>query len=276
MRPVLFELGPLKVHAYGLALALSFLAGSIWMTRAGRRRGFGEEDLSRLFFWLLAAALIGSRVYFAIQHPGDFDRDWTALFQIWRGGLSQHGGVIGAVAIGALFARSRGWSFRELADLAAPALAFGEALTRILGCFLAGCCHGVPCALPWAVHYPEGSPAFDLWNGAGVHPSPVYLAIGNFALAAVLVRYSERWIGTGKLFALFLAGSGALRFLVDLTRYYTQGDWITLLGLRLSHSQWMAIAMIALAAWLWWKPRHAPAQKNAQEMREARLQQERR
>ncbi len=276
MRPVLFELGPLRVHAYGLALAISFLAGSIWMTRAGRRRGFGEEDLSRLFFWLLAAALIGSRVYFAIQHPGDFDRDWTALFQIWRGGLSQHGGVIGAVAIAALFARSRGWSFRELADLAAPALAFGEALTRILGCFLAGCCHGVPSSLPWAVHYPEGSPASDLWNGAGVHPSPVYLAIGNFALAAVLVRCSERWVGTGKLFALFLAGSGALRFLVDLTRYYTQGDWITLLGLRLSHSQWMAIAMLALAAWLWWKPRHAPAQKNAPEMRESRLQQERR
>ena len=275
MRPVLFELGPLKVHAYGLALALSFLIGSIWMTRAGRRRGFLEEDLSRLFFWLLAAALIGSRVYFAIQHPADFDRDWSALFQIWRGGLSQHGGVIGAVAIAAVFSRSRGWSFRELADLAAPAIAFGEGVTRILGCFLAGCCHGVPTALPWAVHYPQGSPAFDLWGGAGVHPSPVYLAIGNFALAAVLVRCSARWIGTGKLFALFLAGSGALRFLVDLTRYYAQGDWITLLGIRLSHSQWMGIAMIAVAIWLWSKPRQAPAAMDAPEMRAARAQEQR-
>jgi phosphatidylglycerol:prolipoprotein diacylglycerol transferase len=261
MRPILLELGPLKIHAYGFSLAVSFLIGSFWISRWGRKRGYREDDLGGLFFWVLASALIGSRLYYAFQHPEDFEGDWLEVFRIWRGGLSQHGGVIGAVVTAALYARARAWPFREIADLAAPAIALGEAITRLGGCFLAGCCHGIPTDLPWCVHYPQGSPAYEVWGLQGVHPSPLYLALGNLALFLFLWRVQARLLGSGRLFALYLAGSAVIRFWVDLTRYYTSGDWVTVAGLRLSHSQWLALILFGVAVVLWVRPRRAAARK---------------
>ncbi|MFH1143552.1 MAG: prolipoprotein diacylglyceryl transferase [Candidatus Eisenbacteria bacterium] len=255
MRPILLELGPLQIHAYGFALALSFLLGSFWISSRGRRRGLREDDLSRLFFWVLASALIGSRIYYALQHPEDFAGDWLGIFRIWRGGLSQHGGILGAIVMAWIFVRSRGWSFREIADLAAPVIALGEGITRLGGCFLAGCCHGVPTEWACGVAYPEGSPAYHLWGAVHVHPSPLYLAAGNILLFLTLARLHPRLIGTGRLFALYLVGSSVIRFIVDFSRYYADGDRFTVLGLELTHSQWIGIPLTFLAIGLWLRPR---------------------
>jgi phosphatidylglycerol:prolipoprotein diacylglycerol transferase len=253
------ELGPLRIHAYGFALALSFLIGSIWVARRGRRAGYREEDLSKLYFWVLASALIGARLYYAFQHPEDYEGDWLGIFRLWRGGLTQHGGVIGAIVVAWLFARSRYWSFRAIADLVAPAIALGEGLTRVGGCFLAGCCHGVACDLPWAVSYPPDAPAYALFGAAPVHPSPLYLAVGNILLFLWLSRLQPRLLGTGRVFALYLGAASLIRYLADYTRYYIEGDYLTLLGLRLAHSQWLSLALIVVAMLLWIFPRRAGA-----------------
>lgn len=250
MKPVLLELGPFAVHAYGLALALSFLLGSLWVVRRGRPRGFAEEDLNQLFLWILGSALIGSRLYYAFQHPEDFRDDWLEVFRLWRGGLTQYGGLIGAVLVGALFIRSRRWSFRDTTDLLAPALALGEAITR-LGCFLSGCCFGKPCDLPWGVHYPEDAPAFDAIDGAAVQPSPLYLSAGNLILFLALARFQNVGSRPGRVFAAYLSGSSLLRFLVDFTRYYAPSDRIAVAGLQLAHSQWVGLLLIAVGVVLW-------------------------
>jgi phosphatidylglycerol:prolipoprotein diacylglycerol transferase len=250
VKPVLVELGPFAVHAYGLALALSFLIGSLWVVRRGRSRGFAEEDLNQLFLWILGSALIGSRLYYAFQHPEDFRDDWLEVFRLWRGGLTQYGGLIGALLVGWLFIRSRRWSFRATTDLLAPALALGEGITRI-GCFLSGCCFGKPCDLPWGVHYPPDAPAFDAIDGAAVQPSPLYLSAGNLLLFFALARLQGARLRPGRVFASYLAASSALRFLVDFTRYYAPGDRIALAGLGLAHSQWVALLLIALGVALW-------------------------
>jgi len=250
VRPTLLQLGPFGVHAYGLALALSFLIGSLWVTRRGRALGYREEELSQLFLWVLGSALIGARLYYAVQHPEDFRQDWLELFRLWRGGLTQYGGVIGALLVGWLFIRSRGWSFRAVGDLVAPVLALGEAITRI-GCFLSGCCFGRPCDLPWSVHYPADSPASWALGPVAVHPAPLYLALGNLLLFWGLARaQGERW-RPGRVLALYLFTSSLLRFLIDFTRYYTTGDHLAIVGLRLAHSQWVGLLFMALAAALW-------------------------
>jgi len=255
VHPILLELGPLRVHAYGFALAVSFLLGGLWVVRRGRPRGLREEELSKLFLYVLAAALIGSRIYYGFQHPEDFREDWLSVFRVWQGGLSQHGGILGAVLVGWLFARSRGWRFGELADLVAPAVALGEGITRLSGCFLAGCCHGSPTHWFWGIVYPEGSASRWLFGEAHVHPSPLLLAGGNLALFALLARLPSRWLGTGRVFALYLGVSSILRFAVDFTRHYAAGDRIALIGIDLAHSQWLSLLLIAAAAAVWALPR---------------------
>jgi prolipoprotein diacylglyceryltransferase len=72
-------------------LAISFLVGSLWIARRGRTLGYAEDELSRLFLWVLASALVGSRIYYGFQHPEDFRDDWIGIFRVWQGGLTQHG-----------------------------------------------------------------------------------------------------------------------------------------------------------------------------------------
>ncbi len=256
MKPILLELGPLRIHGYGLALALAFLIGSLWVTRRARSYGFPEEELNKLFLYVLLSALIGSRIYYAFQHPEEFRDDWLEIFQVWRGGLTQYGGLLGALLVGWLFVRSRRWSFRAIADLLAPALALGEGIARI-GCLLSGCCYGKPCALPWAIRYPEGSAAHWAFGNQALHPSPVYLMLGSFILFGVLAAFQRGRVGSGRVFALFLATSATLRFLVDMTRSYVSGDVLTLGGVRLAHSQWLGILLFALGVVFWIRaPRH--------------------
>jgi phosphatidylglycerol:prolipoprotein diacylglycerol transferase len=261
VKPVLIELGPFRVHAYGLALALSFLIGSLWVNRRGRKLGFREEELNQLFLWVLGSALIGSRIYYALQHPEDFRDDWLEVFRVWRGGLTQYGGLIGALVVGWLYVRSRRWSFRRIGDLLAPALALGEAITRI-GCLLSGCCYGRPAALPWCVHYPPDAPAAQdpAVDGLAVHPSPLYLSLGNLALAFALAR-AQRWgMRPGRVLALYLGISSLLRYGVDITRHYTHGDRISIAGASLAHSQWVGLLLLGVAAAFWFlAPREGTA-----------------
>lgn len=250
MIPILLEIGPLKVHAYGAALALSFLLGSFWVTSRSRKLGYRDDHMMELFWWILISALIGSRVYYAFQHADDFNDDFLGIFKIWGGGLTQYGGVIGALLIGGLYIRSRSWPWREVVDLIAPTLALGEAITRI-GCFLNGCCFGKLCELPWAVTYPAGAHANHVHGGAPIHPSQLYLMVGNGLLFVALAYIQPRLRGSGRVLSLYLVFSSVIRFLVDFTRHYEVSDHISPFGMTMTHSQWVSIGFILLAIWLW-------------------------
>lgn len=263
MQPILFELGPFRIHAYGLALAVSFLIGSLWVSRRARPLGLRDEDLSRLYLWVLVSALLGARFYYAFQHPEDFSDNWFEVLQIWRGGLTQYGGVLVALLVGWLYVRARGWSFRLVGDLFVPALALGEAITRI-GCFFNGCCFGCATDLPWAVIYPPDSSAHWALGAQPVHPAQLYLSVGNFALAFLLARVPVRQLGSGRLFALYLAASSLLRFFVDFARYYADGDSLQILGIRLVHSQWLGIVFVLVGLFLWWRSTRPATQMPAE------------
>ena len=243
-------MGPLKVHAYGAALALAFLLGSFWVTSRARKLGYRDDHMMELFWWILISALIGSRLYYAFQHAEDFNDNFLEIFRIWSGGLTQYGGIIGALLVGGLYIRSRSWPWREVVDLIAPTLALGEAITRI-GCFLNGCCFGTACNLPWAVSYPEGSFAHYVMGGAHIHPSQIYLLLGNLVIFIVLAKLLSRFRGSARVLALYLASSSLVRFLVDFTRHYEMGDFISIANLTMTHSQWVSIGFTGLAVWLW-------------------------
>ncbi|MBD3237348.1 MAG: prolipoprotein diacylglyceryl transferase [Candidatus Eisenbacteria bacterium] len=252
VQPILFELGPFRIHAYGLALALSFLIGSLWVSRRARPHGLRDEQLSRLYLWILVSALLGARFYYAFQHPEDFSDNWIEVFQVWRGGLTQYGGVIAALLAGWLYVRARGWSFLLIGDLFAPALALGEGLTRI-GCFFNGCCFGCPTELPWGVVFPPDSSAHWALGAQPLHPSQLYLSLGNLILAGLLALVPLRRLGNGRLLALYLVASSVLRFVVDFARHYAGGDYLSILGLRLVHSQWVGLALLLVGLLLWWR-----------------------
>src|SRR5206468_2599640 len=148
-------------------------------------------------------------------------RDCLAAIKVWRGGMAYYGGFIFASAFGLHYARKHQLGMWKMADLAAPWIAFGLALTRV-GCFLNGCCYGKVTRAPWGVRFPIGSIAHDAQKEAHliaanapalpVHPTQLYLAALNLVTFLVLyfgLRPRKRF--DGQLFAWLLILKGVFR-----------------------------------------------------------------
>jgi prolipoprotein diacylglyceryltransferase len=136
--PVVFHLGPLQVHTYGIGLALTFWFGYRYFAKRLRDHGYPDAWLARAFIWIVIASVVGARaVHVAanlggaqgyLQNPGD-------IFAIWHGGLSSFGGLLGGVPTGIFCARRWCPQLRlgVALDLVAPVLVIAWAVGRLLG-----------------------------------------------------------------------------------------------------------------------------------------------
>ncbi|MEB3244962.1 MAG: prolipoprotein diacylglyceryl transferase [Vampirovibrionales bacterium] len=236
MHPVLFWIGPYPVYSFGVLIAIALLLAYNWGNHRLLNAGLRPEQYQSLWLWLLIPALLGAKAFYAIWFWEQFTLDPLGTL-LNRGGLVWYGGVVGALLGLWFFAKRASLSLLNLLDaLTLPVLA-GLALGRI-GCLLAGCCFGAPCLLngtplPWAVYYPPG----HLSHPHGVHPSPIYEALGAIALLIVL-KFRQHQFSQGILTACTLIGLGGLRFIVEMTR----GDTLKLLAL--SVSQWLSLMML--------------------------------
>jgi phosphatidylglycerol:prolipoprotein diacylglycerol transferase len=243
MFPTLVKIGPIGLHSYGLMLAAAFMLGIWLMQRGAARMGVAREHIADLGLWILAAAVVGSRLFYVATHWAEFSARPLSLLAVWDGGLTFYGGVLAALPVSWLYVRSKKLPYWELSDLAAPAFALGVGLGRI-GCFLSGCCFGLPSNLPWAVRFPPHSFAGQVY-GCPLHPTQLYESAFGFACFGLLWVLSKKKHFPGFLMCLFLGLYGAWRLLVDLWRHYeTTQVW----ALGLTNNQWVSIIMVAGAA----------------------------
>ncbi len=244
--PVLFHVGPFSVRAYGVMLAISFVLGAWWAARAGARRGIDPDRILSLVGWILVASIAGARLHFVLAHPGPFARPLD-FFRIWEGGLTLYGGLIAAVAVSFFYIRRHAMPFLKIADATAPAIAMGEAVTRI-GCYLNGCCFGAPCHGRFCVDYPADSyAAMTLGAGVAVYPAQLYLSALMFLLFAVLWRMDRRTLPAGLLFGVYLTGQGLARYVVDFYRYYEEVDRIESLAPVIETKSQMIALLLAVS-----------------------------
>ena len=226
MHPDIVHWGAFHVRSFGLFLAVAFLVGS-WLARStARARGLDENRRVNLVVIVLAAGLVGARLFYVGTHAAEFEGRWGAAFQLWEGGLTLYGGLAAAMLAGTTYIVRAGLPFGLTADALAPAVALGSGIARI-GCFLNGCCYGRPAAgLPWAVHFPPGSPADREFSGLAVHPSQLYNAAAGFALFALLLFLRPRLQRPGQLWWLFVLLFTLVRLPIDATRYYESSAYV--------------------------------------------------
>ena len=229
----------LSLKAFGLLFAMGFLvAGGVLAARL-RELGKSPDWAYEICFSGLIGGLIGSRVYYVIQHWDEVHDD--LLGSLFGGsGLVWYGGAIGGTIGVLLWARYRGMLNVGLLDLCAPALAIGYAIGRV-GCQVSGDGdYGSASGLPWAMSYPNGEVPTDVVS----HPTPIYetLAMGLAALGLWKARDALR---PGALFAWYLVAAGLERLLVEFVR---RNDAV-LAGLTAAQLQSVAL-MAAGAVWL--------------------------
>lgn len=218
--PEILRIGPVAIRWYGVMYLVGYVVG-YRLSRARMGRGLvamNEDDLDAWIVYLMLGMLLGARLVYAIVYqPGHYLDDPLEFFRFWHGGLSFHGAVFGMTAACVVFARARRVPFWQVADTLAfagtPGLFFGR-----LGNFINGELYGRPTSLPWAVVFPSDP------LQAPRHPSQLYEAVAEgialFLLLMAIERWALRrsWYRPGLLAAVFLAGYGVLRFLIEFTR----------------------------------------------------------
>lgn len=260
--PVIFAIGPVKLHWYGLGYVVGILFAwwygkrllntpALWQ---GGIAPMKPEKLDDFVLWAAMGVVFGGRLgevlfyrpayYFA--HPGE-------IIAVWDGGMSFHGGFIGTILAMTLFAvknRIRIWS---MFDTVAAGVPVGLGIVRI--------CNFINCELwgrvtdvPWAVRFPNGG--FDAaGNLLARHPSQLYEAALEgallFFILACLIFYRQALKKPGLVAGSFTLGYGLARFFVEFFREpsiaYIAGRWLTM-GMALSLPMMIAGGSIILYA----------------------------
>jgi len=190
MRDILFRIPlpfvgrALPIHSYGLMAMLGFLAGLFVARRNARYAGVSPESATDFCIAALVGGIIGARAFYVAQFPEQFFGPgvpfWNVL-KIWEGGLVFYGGLFGGMVGLLLTTYSKRERPLNVLDLIAPSLCLGLAFGRV-GCFLHGCCYGVPLTGHhwYGVVFPPDAPAYQLFHEASralglSSPSGVFL-----------------------------------------------------------------------------------------------------
>jgi prolipoprotein diacylglyceryl transferase len=238
------HIGPLELRAYGLAIAVGVIVAVTVAQRRWAARGGDPADVSRLATWSVVAGLIGARAYHVLTDYHRFQGQWFDAVKVWEGGLGIPGGLIAGVVTGVVLARRRGLPAAVLLDVVAPAIPLAQAIGR-LGNWFNQELFGRPTDLPWGLridpeHRPDGYERF-----ATFHPTFLYEALWNLALAGLLVLYERRRPAgrPGRVFALYVAGYGLGRLWVEALRI---DEATRLAGVRVNI--WVSLIAITAAA----------------------------
>lgn len=243
MHPVLVQLGPLRIYSYGFMLALSFWVGILLAARRARARGVDPDRVYDMSIVLILAAVVGSRMLYILTHRSDY-RSFLDVIALWQGGATFYGGFVAALAGALVYLRLRRIPFFLMADVCAPSIALGLAITRV-GCFLSGCCFGAPTDSILGVVFPAGCPAGYHSPGIPLHPTQLYSAVFDLALAGIVLAADRRSPFTGFAFALLSVLYGLGRFGLDFLRYYEPSSR---LGPSLTVSQGVSLGLMAAGA----------------------------
>ena len=238
------HLGPLRLNAYGMMIAIGVIAAVRIAGRRAENKGVGTtEDISSIAMWAVPAGVLGGRAYHVLTDYERFQGHWFDAIKIWQGGLGIWGGVTAGVVIGWWCARRRGLDAWWIISCAAPAIAIAQAIGR-WGNWFNQELFGRPTTLPWALKV-SGNIAEKAGYAAGTtfHPTFLYESVGCVVLAWLLIRLEQRITpARGRLFAWYVAGYTVLRFGTESIRIDTAHH---VGGMRLN--QWVAIGVFAAA-----------------------------
>ncbi len=266
INPVIFHIGPLAVHWYGVGYVVGILFAwwygkkllrthRLW---ANNQPPMVPEALDDFVIWAAVGVVLGGRTgYVLFYNLPYYLANPLAIPAVWDGGMSFHGGALGTTIAMFLFARSRGIPVWSMFDTIAAGTPVGLGVVRIAN-FINSELWGRVTDMPWGVVFPNGGPLPR-------HPSQIYEAILE-GLVLFLTLFLFTWPGRklkkpGFIAGVFVTGYGLCRIFVEFFREpdpqlgYLYGGWLT-------RSMELSVPMVLIGLWAVWRAVRAAAKNN--------------
>ena len=215
--PILISLGFLDIRWYSLSYIFTFIFGSILIKKLNKKslNNLSDIQIDKFFVWAVLGVIIGGRVGYVLFYQLQlFFLDPLYIFQIWKGGMSFHGGLIGMIFAIYIFAKQNNLSFFYLSDLVSIVAPIGLFLGRISN-FINTELYGRVTDFPFAFIYP-------LIDNNPRHPSQLYEAFFEgvvlfIILYLIFIKNSKKY-SAGIISAYFLILYSIFRFLIEFLR----------------------------------------------------------
>jgi len=243
--PIAFSLGPVAIHWYGLAYVLGILLGWAYARRLLDNAPLWSErsppptarQLDDFIVWVALGVVLGGRIGYVLFYDMQaVSENPIRALQIWNGGMSFHGGLIGTTLAMILFARRNGLAMWTLFDIVAAVVPIGLFFGRIAN-FVNGELWGRITDVPWAMVFPTGGPFSR-------HPSQLYEAGLEGIVLFLVLFFATRKLRVlkkpGTAAGIFVTGYALCRIFVEFFRepdaqlgYLAGTNWLTM-GMVLS------------------------------------------
>lgn len=251
--PIAFAIGPFAVHWYGIAYVAGIMLGWFYAKRMveradlwpGATSPMSVQKLDDFLVWVAAGIVLGGRIGYVLFYDlaAVIEQPIRAI-QIWNGGMSFHGGLLGTTIAMILFARRNAIPVWSLFDTVAAVAPFGLFFGRIAN-FVNGELWGRITDVPWAMVFPTGGPFAR-------HPSQLYEAalegIMLFLVLRIMTHYVKALKQPGTVSGVFVCGYALSRIFVEFFREpdpqlgYLAFGWLTM-GMVLS------LPMLLIGIW---------------------------
>jgi len=249
INPALVDFGIIQIRYYGLFYALGFLIAYFMIPKIAERKGIKitKDDAADFIFYAILGVVLGARLaYILFYNFMSYIQNPIEIFAVWHGGLSFHGGLIGAVLACWYFCKKKRISFFDFLDIVVVPVALALALGRV-GNFMNGELYGRAAEVPWCIDYSHNQHMPDIPGGCR-HPSQIYSSIKDLAIFGVLLFMSRKKLPKGTMFWSFVALYGLFRTIVE---FFRQPD--SQLGLifgNLSMGQLLSIPMFLIGGFM--------------------------
>ncbi|MGY3718402.1 prolipoprotein diacylglyceryl transferase [Sutcliffiella cohnii] len=243
---VALEIGPFTVFWYGIIIGLGIALGWFLATRETNKLGLHKGIFSDLLLWAIPIAIISARIYYVLFKWDYYSKNPGEIIAIWKGGIAIHGALIGAIITAIVFAKKRGVSFWQIADIAAPSIILGQAIGR-WGNFMNQEAHGTEVSRAFLenLYLPDFIINQMYIDGYYYHPTFLYESLWNLVGFFILIILRKFQPKRGELFLSYIIWYSTGRFFVEGLRTDS-----LMLSDTLRIAQIMSLALIGLAIFL--------------------------
>ncbi|MCD6035868.1 MAG: lgt [Rickettsiales bacterium] len=246
--PIIVSFGPFAIRWYALAYVVGILGGWWYIGKLNRREPqiLSAKQFDDIMLWAVFGIILGGRLgYVLFYQPAYFLSNPIEILQMWHGGMSFHGGLIGTILATYLFSRKNKLAFWSVVDLLACATPLGLGLGRLAN-FINGELYGRATDVAWAVMFPMG-------GFIPRHPSQLYEAflegVVLFSLLAWLALKTRARMQPGFISGVFLVGYATARMIVECFREPDEQLGF-LLGGNVTMGQLLSLPMLLFGIYL--------------------------